>query len=217
MDSREDIGKLMKERLGDKTKSPADGVWDKIEVSLNNRDRKKRGFLLFWLGTGTGVSIALLLLFLLSTSEETSSDILEDPIGKSSENASSTSEEFEVISEHSNHTTTTEEITGSTSETTNNPHTKLIGSEENSTDSPVKTNGSGSKNRNNKDPFLDDSVTVKTTYHYYNGATKEIIETTDKRIIDSLLKNNTLTKDSLKIVETKIVNPVKKDSLSPLE
>ena len=215
MSPKKDIGMLFKQKLAGAAKEPNAALWDKIEVSLDKRDRKKRGFILFWLGTGTAVAITLLLLFLWTTSEETSSDSLENPTNQSSETSSSSSEVFEVFSDKNNTTTKADALPGNNSETNENDGSNLRGSEEKNNLTPIKSKSNAIKNQKNKDPFFDDSVTVRTTYQYYNGATKELIETTDKRVIDSLLKYTKINKDSLRVVETKIANPNKKDSLSP--
>ena len=93
-----------------------------------------------------------------------------------------------------------------------NEQNDFVISEDNSR--TLKTNTSKQNKVIEKDPFEDDSVTIKTTYHYYNGDTKEMLETTDKSVIDSLLERTKINIDSLKVVETKILSPRKRDSLN---
>lgn len=213
MDHKQDIGKLFKEKLGDATKQPKMELWDEIEVSLDKRDRKRRGFFMFWISTGTAAVLLLLFsLFPSSSLEETTKNTTENEVLIPSENLPVFENDNNLNSEKNNLTLYTDSI-------------QIVNSEENANDKEIlipKENEAVIKRNTNtssseKDPFMDDSVTVKTTYHYYNGATKEMLETTDKSVIDSLLKNTIVSPDSLTVVETKMANPMKKDSLNPFE
>ena len=53
-----------------------------------------------------------------------------------------------------------------------------------------------------KNNWLDSVESVKTTYQYYNSATREMVETSDKAVIDSILN-----------IQSKTVLQKEKDSL----
>jgi len=213
MDHKKDIGSLFKQKLDGAVKEPDTALWDKIEVSLDKRDRKKRGFFFFWVGSGTAAIIFLLLFLNNSTTENQDTDT----VVQKTEVATETLKEIVANSELNSEKNNTIIIADSTAETPlnqgeQNEPNELVSSENKSVSLKTKT----AKQNNvvqEKDPFKDDSVTIKTTYHYYNGDTKEMLETTDKGVIDSLLERTKINIDSLKVVETKILNPYKKDSL----
>lgn len=46
MENKEDLGKLIKNQLENLKKSPDDDLWDKINTTLDNRDRRKKRFFL---------------------------------------------------------------------------------------------------------------------------------------------------------------------------
>lgn len=214
MDHKKDIGTLFKQKLDGAAKEPNAGLWDKIEVSLDKRDKKRRGFFFFWVGTGTAAIILLLLYLNSSTSqkEDLQRAIPETEMATESLNELSTTSELN--SEKNNAIILGDSLTGNVlTEEEQKELNELISAENNSVTS--KKNAS---NQNNiikeKDPFMDDSVTIKTTYHYYNGDTKEMLETNDKNIIDSLLERTKINIDSLRVIETKILIPRKGDSLN---
>jgi len=214
MDHKKDIGSLFKQKLDDATKEPNAELWDKIEVSLDKRDRKRRGFFFFWLGTGTAAIILLLLYLNSSTSEM---EDIDTTITKT-EIATETLDEGLTTSEFNTEKNNAIIIKDSTD---GNPMVELEQKELNdliSREDSLKTverNSTKKKKRaKEKDPFMDDSVTIKTTYHYYNGDTKQMLETTDKSIIDSLIERTDINIDSLKVVKTKILIPRKGDSLN---
>jgi hypothetical protein len=209
MDHKKDIGTLLKQKLDGAVKEPNAGLWDKIEGSLDKRDRKRRSFFFFWVGTGT-TAIILLLLYLNSATSEGNDLELAVPKAeittKPGDNVSATSD---FNSEKNNAILPSDSIAGDRmSELEQKKLNNLISSEDNS-EIPNKN-----KVIKGLDPFMDDSVTIKTTYHYYNGDTKQMLETTDKSVIDSLLERTQINIDSLKVVETKILIPRKGDSIN---
>ncbi|MEM7086519.1 MAG: hypothetical protein AAF489_10075 [Bacteroidota bacterium] len=212
MDSNKDIGTVFKQKLEGATKEPNAKLWDKIEVSLDKRDRKKRGFFFFWVGSGTATMILVLLYLNPSIFKKENKDqkIPITEIASENMEGASTSE---FKTKKNNTFIVNDSVAGERiSEFEQNQLNDLNLSEENSLTSQ-RSSPHPNKVNKEKDPFMDDSVTIKTTYHYYNGDTKQMLETTDKSVIDSLLERTNSNIDSLKVVETKILNPRKRDSL----
>jgi len=214
MDHKKDIGSLFKQKLDGAAKEPNAELWDKIEVSLDKRDRKRRGFFFFWLGTGTAAIILLLLYLNSSTSEmeDLDSAIPKTEIATETVTEGSTTSEFNT--EKNNAILINDSIDGNRmGELEQKELNDLISSEDNLV-TPKRNSTNQNKGTKEKDPFMDDSVTIKTTYHYYNGDTKQMLETEDKNVIDSLLERTNINIDSLKVVKTKIIIPRKADSLN---
>ena len=69
MEHRKDIGELFKDRLDDAKKAPKQALWERLDASLNKRDKKRRTAAWFWYG-GAGILLALLFLAgVLATSD----------------------------------------------------------------------------------------------------------------------------------------------------
>jgi len=214
MDHKKDIGSLFKQKLDGAAKEPNAELWDKIEVSLDKRDRKRRGFFFFWLGTGTAAIILLLLYLNSSTSEmeDLDSAIPKTEIATETVSEGSTTSEFNT--EKTNAILINDSIDGNRMDELRQKELNDLISSEDDLITPKRNSANQNKRNKEKDPFMDDSVTIKTTYHYYNGDTKQMLETTDKSVIDSLLERTNINIDSLKVVKTKILIPRKGDSLN---
>jgi len=213
MDHKKDIGTLFKQKLEDAAKQPSAELWDKIEVSLGKRDRKRRSFFFFWVGTGTA-AIILFLLYLNSATIDEQNVNQEIP---KTEIATETLEELPTTS-HLNSDKNDAQmildiIEGDSLSISKTNELNDLNTTKNNSVLTKRNSSSQNKKTNEKYPFKDDSVTIKTTYYYYNGDTKQMLETTNKNVIDSLLARTKINIDSLKVIETKIINHKKGDSL----
>jgi len=213
MDRKKDIGMLFKQKLDDATMEPNAELWNKIEVSLDKRDRKRRSFFFFWVGTGTAAIILFLLYLNSSTIDEqdVNQEITKTEIA--TEKLEKLPTRSDLNSEKSNVQMIVDTIEGDGLSISETSSLNDLNATENNSVLIKKSSSNQKKKMNEKDPFIDDSVTIKTTYYYYNGATKQMLETTNKNVIDSLLERTKINIDSLKVVETKIINPKKGDSL----
>lgn len=214
MEKKEDIGMLLKKRLTEAEKAPDDTLWNRIEDSLDKRDRKRRGVIWFWVGV-SGLGLLLIILFTngffssevdtvgdVSTETEVSEKLKE----QDSESLQNNEYTLPVIDENEKELEETEKI--------------IANSEEKSTPTSSESEAENStatkntiKKKAKKDPYSDEKVIVETTYHYYNSDTKEAIETTDKSVIDSLMNQAGVLVDSVEITKAKVMPMKKKDSL----
>ena len=188
MNHKEDIGKLFKQKLDNAAKELDVDLWDKIEATLDRRDRKRRRFFFFWIGTGAA-TIMMLLLYINSVTS-VKQDLIQD--NTTNKIATKPLNEVPTISELNSEKNNAITILDTTAGDSLNKFVQKELNESISTENILATPKRSLPYQNNetkeKDPFMDDSVTIKTTYHYYNGSTKEMLETTDKSVIDSLLK-----------------------------
>lgn len=213
MDHKKDIGTLFKQKLDDAAMEPNAELWDKIEVSLDKRDRKRRSFFFFWVGTGTAAIIFFLLYLNNATSDDQDLNQEIPKIEITTESLGELPITSELNSEKSNTQMIVDTIKGDGLSISGTSALNDLNTTENNSVLTKRSSSNQKKKMNEKDPFIDDSVTIKTTYYYYNGATKQMLETTNKNVIDSLLERTKINIDSLKVVETKIINPKKGDSL----
>ncbi|MEL6812081.1 MAG: hypothetical protein AAFP76_12175 [Bacteroidota bacterium] len=214
MEQKEDIGNILKEKLGAAQSSPKSGLWDRIENSLDKKDRKRRGFFFLWFTGGAGVILLLLLLWSRGTTNRNQDSHSE--------------EQKELITLNTDTLTTQPEsqkdqiVSYRELEILNDSLNEIL---EKKVDSVLKSQGTSLQEIKEIPPFSWDSVeagmgsetgeylSVKTTYEYYNSETGEFIETADKTIIDSLLQSSNIKLDSVMPKENREELLKKKDSL----
>lgn len=191
MKNKKDIGALLKRKLHGVQKTPSISLWDRVDATLNKKDKKRKRILWIWLGSGAFLIISLLYGVSIG---DTSNNRLEKQKDKNAiENKSQkvTSEELQKPNETS---------TIVSKPTDENPINKALKIEVISEELDLKNNNIDktivSKKKTVEKNISDEGYTVKTTYYYYNGANNEQITTTNKKSIDSLLNAENL-KDTL--------------------
>jgi hypothetical protein len=230
MEHKEDIGKLIEKRLTEAKQTPKENIWDKINASLDKEMKRKKRVLFLWT---TGMSSLLLVLLLIyftkptffnnlntindspvinNTSSERNTlktdNSIEDDLTTNVDEADSLKATIENLKEDDNTNITTDSYTvlkGSknelniTSEEIKTKRKDKLQNTEKQTTILSKTKYSP------KEEIIDNGYTIDTNYRYYNSKNNETIITTDKKIIDSLLKQNEKrvdtipnTKDSVK-------------------
>jgi len=213
MEDKKDIGELIEQRLSDADVPLENGLWDRIEGSLEDRDRRKRNILLLWLSGG---AVAILLFLLLLNAMGNSDLDPEDAIENEELLVTQIDSILQTSELNSEKTITYKDIESFVKDSIGEDNVTQ-GEGQNLSTTGKKTNpdnlGEPGDTRNRK-VFTGEGVTIKTVYHYYNSATNEVFETTDKQVIDSLIDNGNKETDSIQVIETRIQTMKKKDSLS---
>lgn len=187
MKKKDDIGVLLKEKLAGIQKSPDAFLWNKINTTLDQEEKKRRRLMYLWF-TGVGIGSLFLLLFVFSPSltrnNATETPPIEDVISIPAEKASNANKDASYEVDNT-------ALPSNASETASDDM-KLDVPEKNTSEANTsKKRGTHSKKGKH---ILLDSV---TTYRYYNSSDGTQVETTDKRIIDSLLINSKNIRDSI--------------------
>jgi len=212
MEFNKDIGTRIKDRLSD-AEVPLDGaLWNRIEGSLEDRDRRRRNLMILWF---TGGAVAVLL-FMLLLKDSGPAELNSEP---SMDNEDLIITKVDSILEsgefNSEKTITFQQIESYMTDSLNVQTKNVL-------DAPkIDSNGKGENldtstklgDVNIQDLFSQENSTTKTVYHYYNSETKEVFETTDKNIIDSLIDHGNKETDSVQVYETRYQNLKKKDSM----
>ncbi|MCB0458113.1 MAG: hypothetical protein KDC91_10250, partial [Flavobacteriaceae bacterium] len=169
MKNKEDIGKLLAERLKGLRPTPPINTWEALEDALHKKEKKKRRkFFLLWMTTG--VSLALLILFVSKTTKSNNLEVK----GSLIENRDNSTTKFQENTSYS----TTEEVFKTFKMDTIN----YTQEDESDTLYPKKlsTNNAERKKLNKikkqlKDHtfWTEESETKTTKYYYYNDATKK--------------------------------------------
>ena len=205
MMNREDIGTLLKEKLHGAQKPPSTTLWDRVDATLNKKEKKQKR--IFWLLTGSGILLLVMTLLYAvapratsnSSQERNASEELtkvngasEIGLKPSNESIVNKASKTEMNSEEVDLEKTISEETISSQ----SPKEKNLKLEKN-TPSSKKRKMIVTKNNSGEHKITDKDYSVKTTYYYYNGENKEQITTTDKKTIDSILKATENLKDTL--------------------
>lgn len=212
MEDKKDIGTLIKSRLSDSQIPPEEGLWERIEGSLEARDRRKRNIMLLWISGGAAAVLLFLLLLNVmgSSNSETegsmeSEDLLVTQVDSILNNS-------EVNSEKTITYKQLESLVADSLQTGIRLRSdSLETTPEKNGESPDTSMGQGDTKKNGG--YMEEGVTIKTVYHYYNSTTKEVFETTDKEVIDSLIDNGNKETDSVQVIKTRAHTMKKKDSL----
>ncbi|MBZ0328051.1 MAG: hypothetical protein K8F54_10635 [Altibacter sp.] len=187
MKKKDDIGVLLKEKLAGIQKSPDAFLWNKINTTLDQEGKKRRRLMYLWF-TGVGIGSLFLLFFVFSPSltrnNTTETPPIEDVTSIPAEKASKSNRD---VSSKEDNTV----LPSNASETAPN-EMKLDVPEKNTSEENTKKKTRTDRKQGNQ--ILLDSV---TTYRYYNSSDGTQVETTDKRIIDSLLINSKKIRDTI--------------------
>ncbi len=181
MEEKKDIGKYFKENLATMQQQVPEALWERIDTTLDAKNRRKRRF--FWLLFGT-VGIIMVGLVYFWYFGRTTRNIQPDQIIEIDTNPSVESQDKG-----------------------NNPRNKTVAftktdsiDETNTSEEQIKKNNPGHSEVNKKsDTYLDSFTESKTTYYYYRSSDEQKIITTDKSKVDSLIeehKRSVIKKDS---------------------
>jgi len=208
MEHKKDIGTLFKEKLQNKETKTKSGLWEKIDVSLTQRAKKRRKAYWSW-GIATGVliitGIVLTIVFSENNNKPTQQSNpltteVENNLNNYKKSAVWKLDSIENDSKTGKKTTSieidsTQKILPET--TTDNISKNSENSEENT--STIEEKKSRKLNTKSVEKGFD-SFRKKTVYRYYNSQDSTIIETANRTLIDSLinLEQTEKTSDSIK-------------------
>ncbi len=214
MEHKKDIGALLKARLDAAEKAPKQTLWERLDNSLEEREKKRRRAAWFWYG-GAGILLALLILAGIFTGSNFS---------EINDNATKVSTEAKPGETNINETNTIETSTSETEDTdkntieilrkptsedlTNGNPDKQYGTETGLKTTPtgetsesLKTNNTSTATKQSKttrknttssgkDPMTEAGFTVTTTHEYYNSDLDTTTTSRSKQKIDSLVAAN---------------------------
>ena len=194
---KKDIGEQIRDRLSDARIPLENDLWNRIDDSLDARDRRKRNIMLLWISGGAAAVLLFLLLLNVRGDSETDSENSPDREDKLVTRVDSILNASESNSEK---TINYQQIESLVSKNPDTEGDNLVNSQDPDTlaDEDAETSFSSEDlKRNNRN--WEEEMTVKTIYHYYNSETKEVFETTDREVIDSLIENGNKETDSVKV------------------
>jgi|GEM_PF-3869924 len=183
MEHKKDIGNLLKDRLDNAQKTPQQTLWDRLDNSLNEREKKRRRAVWFWYGSA-GILLAILL----------AGGILWTQNGKDFLNTSSDAEINTEETIFKNKPETKKETESSLKNNVGTQitieHTTKIDSittkQTNETKKTTSINGKNSKGKKSS----EDGFTITTTHEYYNSDLDTTTTSQNKKQIDSLVAAN---------------------------
>tara|TARA_R110002050_G_scaffold297955_2_gene460235 strand:- start:35 stop:655 length:621 start_codon:yes stop_codon:yes gene_type:complete len=195
MAKKKDIGTLFEKKLKEGEKSPNNNLWEKINTSLDEQDRKrKRGFFYWFAGAGALLLIGLVIFgnnFIIPDNAASQEDIAvpkKDESELSIENHETSDLNYQqkdsILLQNSEGEKLLR-ITASKEDSIN--RTKIV-SEIKSKNEPKS---SSSKNKN-----IDETYKVSKKYYYYNSKNGKQLVTENKNTIDSLMLEATKNLDS---------------------
>ena len=207
MGEKKDIGQFFENRLNEGKKSPNKNLWDEINTSLEEIERRKKIAIRYWIaGLGIFILVGLFILINPLEGDKHHSDIpeknnsteipfwtLEKPTNEMEVNISmddSLENARKLADEPIGITTNTEEPK---MEVTQNP-SEIVSEDIIKKSSP-------------KSPSIDETFMITEKYYYYNSEDGKQWSTTDKNKIDSLLSeknrilDSTITKKKDSLVE----------------
>lgn len=212
MEQKNDIGKMIEERLQDTVEAPAGLKWDRVSASLDKRDRKRRFLLLIWTGVAvSGMAIMALLFYNGYTNTEKEILVTNDTLIPTNQAEGTDTVNTIDLNENEKQTglirnDSAIQVFASESSLQNAPLEEAnsemvqVKKKEPKTTQPKEippTNEDWVTNKTQEDitkTFTLDSV---TTYRYYNHNTENELITTNKKTIDSLVELSERTKDSI--------------------
>lgn len=205
MTPENDIGNFIKEKLETAHRSPSDGLWDRVQSSLDRRRKRRTFFLLF-----ASVAGIVLIILAVTLSGENDNTEMSDPTSEIVETKNSvenpqenntviidTIKASEILSEWSVSNTDKTDNTRKSA----NTETEEVVEPKAREDNPTKVKYENS---------IEAGSEVTTTYYYYDGETDSDMETTDKAVIDSILRERAAYPETIK----EEVNKIQTDSLT---
>lgn len=192
MKPKEDIGKAIEEQLQKLDSSLSNEVWNRINTSLDDQQKKKRrkGFL-FWLSGGAiGILLGLLLTQIVLNGTTSQLESIEK----------STQRVLIENDDKVNYTTLKKVFATMEIDTTGSSFKDLKDLKNELPNLSNKdTNSITTIKRKLKDNtyWIEESNAMKTRYYYYNDSTKQSTEIEDPKVIDSIIKSNPKTIDSI--------------------
>jgi len=179
MEHKKDIGTLFEEKLQNKTVTPKNSLWEKVDTSLTQRAKRHKKIYWAW-GIATGILIIAGIFF---------SSIISENYNDSSKQPSPLAIPIQNdLKTHTNPVISKTDSVDSISKISENLDKTTV----NTSDKKIKE----SKVERVEKGF--DSFRKKTVYRYYNSQDGTTIETTNKAFIDSLIRieKNTIKLDS---------------------
>ena len=189
MEHKKDIGTLFEEKLQNKTVTPKNNLWKDVDTALTQRAKRRKKIYWSW-GIVTGILIIAGIVFSSIISKNNN-----DPIKQSSPLTTTTQSDLEPHKKAAVSTIDSVE---------NKPLRNSIDSTSKTSENREKTISTSSdkklkKSRGEQVEKGFDSFRKKTVYRYYNSQDGTTIETTNKALIDSLIK---LEKTTIKVDST---------------
>ncbi|MEH6765582.1 MAG: hypothetical protein V7655_13850 [Aequorivita antarctica] len=213
MGRKKDIGTLFEKKLNHGKKIPNKSLWDKINTSLDEENRRKKRILFYWLmGGGLFVSLGLFVLLINGNFSEHNLDTQQDntplteqstPPSEEKNNRSSFGKEnneasFEVSKQDSltikNNDKTLSKIEATKEISEKN---EIENSQKSKQSTKQKVSISKSKKDTSNKESIDETFSVTTKYYYYNSEDGKRIVTTDKNEVDSLISIKNQSLDSI--------------------
>jgi len=203
MNPQEDIGNLIREKFNGVQQSSDAPIWERIEDTLHKRKRKRGGF--FWI---FGMLFLLLTtigtIAITSTSKTEVNQSLQEKITNSNNEKQTTTvpvpAESTIIADKQQQAETpfytlSRDISDDKKESRlplGKPKSVSVQTVE-STD--TQKNNTPSEPEPSRDTY--EVERTQTVYHYYNSKNDQEVKSTDKSVIDSTMRANTVKKDSL--------------------
>ncbi|WP_339702608.1 hypothetical protein [uncultured Marixanthomonas sp.] len=189
MEHKKDIGTLFEEKLQNKTVKPKTNLWEKIDASLAQREKKRKKTYWSW-AIGIGVLILSGIIFSSIISENNNKRPKQlYPLATPIQNNFKIDKKPSIPKVDS----TDKERTTTAIDTTS----KNLENLDKTTINTLDKKFSKSKEIRAEKDF--DSFRKKTVYRYYNSEDSTTIETTNKALIDSLI---TFDKSNIKVDST---------------
>ncbi len=202
MKNKEDIGTLFEKKLQGAQKTPSISLWDRVDETLNKKDKSRKR--IFWYWTGGAITLLLIsLLYAVSPFFKTNGNPEKQQIEITLEGNKSEKSIDELPKDSNLNTDTLAEKKSLEIDATKEIVSEITPLEE-KLKTPVPTSKNKkhksqvSKTNKSKNKFNDENVEVKTTYYYYNSENDFRMETTNKKVIDSILNSTETQNDTIK-------------------
>lgn len=197
MQTNKDLGNQIKNIFEGAEKSPDNSLWEKVNETLDKKADKRKRFLYFKLLAGIFLLGVLALLLLpekniFKTDDENLNHIenLKSEEGKNDSRQNLTNKDVLTNLEVNN-------LIKNYKDSLNNLKVVNIVTVAESATYNLDKNNSQTVSIKKKKPNSLDDFNVKSTYYYYNSETNKHLQTHDKAVIDSLVKDSAKLKDSI--------------------
>lgn len=222
MEHKQDIGDLLKDRLDQAQKAPKQTLWERLDNSLEEREKKRRRAAWFWYGSAGILLVFLLLAGVLVT--QNTKDINKKTSRISTEkNIEKNENKAEVESKANNKVVTQNgtEISIKKGTEVNAINTTITDRKNITTQQPLTTKKGITKKSENptKVKTKENGFKIKTIHEYYNSDLDTTTTSENKKQIDSLVAANKRVmaiKDSIarkRATDSIKLNEIRKDSI----